>query len=451
MNSISNAALSALLCALPFIEPVYLWPLIFLFPLPIFLNKETITKNPFLHGSLWGLISLFIQLSGINNALLTITHGPISIRLIIPALLLCIQIIIPGILFFIGSNIIHRYSLTNNKIIAVQSLIFIVFFLYFEYACLWFTGTIEGYSLANLMIPLIHLPFFQLLLARTNHILMLGIIIGIPTLIAVTWHTHKKTFGFMVRGGLILGILLAIENFKPKPENPPAWLSEIVALPFVFYVPHNMTFLMTAVAQELKKVVQKHPNTSLVIMPESSLYCSFLHLPELTNLLSQKEVSKPLHFIAGSFSLSNNQYHNALYWIDNGKLRTCYYKRHTMFLTERIPFFLQKTFVEKIFFSQSPIITQSINKRPLLEINDQIKLVPYICSELFFNHKPDDTFEQYPILAIANDRHFLPYISDLMVRHAQRIAITWHRPIVYVSFLHHVYIDTNGTILKLIV
>jgi hypothetical protein len=120
-----------------------------------------------------------------------------------------------------------------------------------------------------------------------------------------------------------------------------------------------------------------------------------------------------------------------------------------MFLTERIPFWLQKTFVEKIFFSQSPIIVQSTNKRPLLEINDEIKLVPYICSELFFNHQPDDTFEKYPILAIANDRNFLPYIADLMVNHAQRIAITWNRPIIYVSFLHHVYIDTTGALFPL--
>jgi hypothetical protein len=449
MHPLISIVLSGLLCSLPFIEPIYLWPLIFVFPLPIFFNRTTITNNAFLHGYLWGLVNLSIQLSGINRALLTITHGSIGIRVIIPVLLVCIQAVIPGLLFFIGSKIIHHYSCGRRKRIAIQAAIFLLFFLYFEYAALWFTGTIEGYSLVNLIIPLMHLPFFRLILAHSNHLIMLGIIIGIPTVFAIGWNRQKSRLGLAFFCGIIFCTIYSIQFFNPKPQKPPLWISEIVALPFIFYVPHNMSFLMFAVAQELKKIVHKYPHTSLVIMPESSLYCSFLHLEDLTNLLSEKEVSKPLHFIAGSFSFSNNQYHNALYWIDNGKLKTCYYKRHTMFLTERIPFWLQKTFVEKIFFSQSPIIVQSTNKRPLLEINDEIKLVPYICSELFFNHQPDDTFEKYPILAISNDRNFLPYIADLMVNHAQRIAITWNRPIIYVSFLHHVYIDTSGALFPL--
>lgn len=449
INPITSSILSGILCSIPFIEPTYLWPLIFIFPLPIFLNQKTITQNAFLHGYIWGLINLSIQLSGINSALLTITNGPISIRIIIPLLLVCIQSLIPALLFFLGSKIIQHYSLSNYIIILIQSAIFILFFLYFEYSCLWFTGTIEGYSLAHLIIPLMHLPFFRLILAHSHHLIMLIFIMSIPTVCVLLWNKKKNKYIIIFLFCIFISTIYAIQSFNPKPKNPPAWISKIVALPFVFYVPHNMTFLMKAVAQELKKIVHRYPETSLVVMPESALYCSFLHLKELTNLLSAKEVSKPLHFIAGSFSFSNNQYHNALYWIDNGILKNCYYKRHTMFLTERIPLWLRETFVEKIFFSQSPIIAQSMNQRPLLHITYEMKLVPYICSELFFNQKPDDSFEQYPILAITNDRNFLPYISDLMVRHAQKIAVIWNRPIIYVSFLHHVYIDTDGNLFPL--
>ncbi len=451
INPIISIVLSGILCSLPFTEPQYLWLLIFIFPLPVFLNRKTITQNPFLHGYIWGFVNLSIQLSGINSALLTITNGPITIRIIIPILLVCIQSLIPALLFFIGSKIIQYYSLNSSTTILIQSAIFILFFLYFEYFCLWFTGTIEGYSLAHVIVPLMHLPFVRLILAHTHHLLMLFFIIAAPTSVALLWNNQKNKSLVTFLLCILVLILSLIQFFNPKTENPPEWISKIVALPFVFYVPHNMTFLMKAVAQELKKIVHKYPETALVVMPESALYCSFLHLEALTNLLSAKEISKPLHFIAGSFSFSNNQYHNALYWIDNGKLRNCYYKRHTMFLTERIPLWLRETFVEKIFFSQSPIITQSINKRPLLHITNEIKLVPYICSELFFNQKPDDSFQEYPILAITNDRNFLPYISDLMVRHAQKIAIQWNRPIIYVSFLHYVYIDKNGALFPLTV
>lgn len=449
INSIVSCILSGILCSLPFIEPTYFWPLVFVFPLPIFFNEKTIKQNPFLHGYIWGFVNLSIQLSGINSALLTITNGPIAIRIIIPILLVCIQSLIPALLFLVGSKIIQHYSFSNSKMILIQSTAFILFFIYFEYSCLWFTGTIEGYSLGHLIIPLMHLPFFQLILTHLHHLFILFFIIGTPTVCALLWNKKKNKPLIIFLFCIFILIIYATQSFNPKQKNPPEWLSKIVALPFIFYVPHNMTFLMKAVAQELKKIVHKYPETSLVIMPESALYCSFLHLEELTNLLSAKEVSKPLHFIAGSFAFSNNQYHNALYWIDNGRLKNCYYKRHTMFLTERIPLWLRETFVEKIFFSQSPIIVQSMNQRPLLHITDDMKLVPYICSELFFNQKPDDSFEQYPILAITNDRNFLPYISDLMVRHAQKIAVNWNRPIIYVSFLHHIYIDTNGTLFPL--
>jgi len=445
--------ISSFLYAFPFIEPLYLWFLIFLFPIPLIVISETLEKKPFFYLFLWCFISGLIEVAGINTGLANLTKGHLWIRIIIPTLLVTFQAAMCGIIFFLSTQLI-KSRMRNQIKQALYGLTLFIFFCYIEYGALWFTGTIEGYSLGNPILPLMHIPFFRMLVMHLDPTIVLALIIGLGTTIGISlsYAMTKKVYysNFFLITLIIIIVGTASMMIPPRNNPPPLWINQIVALPYFFYVPYNMTFLMTTVREELRKIIYKYPQVSLIVMPESSLYCSFLHMPELTNLLSEKNISKAINLVAGSFSFNNNQYHNTLYWIKNGVLQLCYYKRHTMFLTERIPFWLHKTYIEEIFFSQSPTIAQSTNKKQLLAFNDEIKLVPYICSELFFNHYPDDDLQEYPILAIANDRHFLPYTGDIMVRYAQKIAITWKRAIVYVSFLKHCYIDTYGEIFPLL-
>jgi hypothetical protein len=73
-----------------------------------------------------------------------------------------------------------------------------------------------------------------------------------------------------------------------------------------------------------------------------------------------------------------------------------------------------------------------------------IPFVPYICSEIFFNDIPDDTFT-FPIASFCNDTwieaHNLERIMHLI--HTFR-ALEWMRDILYVSYNNPLLYDKSG-------
>lgn len=449
-QTIPYASLSALLYTLPFIALNYCWFLIFFFSIPFVYNQELLKKNSFLTGFYWGLCIFFIQLWGINVALFDLSKGFWLQKITIPTLIIIFQSCISGLFFYCAWYI--REKITPSAFVScmLHGLMIFMFFCYLEYVCCFATGSIEGYVLMNPLLPLFKVPFFCYIAKYCNHLLMMGLLIFLPIMITSGLIQLKQSSFFYIAAGILSYLFIATIHNIPVPKKaPPAWLSSITTLPFVFYFPHNMTHLMLTISQKLKDLIQQFPQTEIVVMPESSIYCSTLHIKELTNFFSEQSIHKKINLIAGSFAWNNNQYHNAMYWIYNGQLQNCYFKRHVMFLTEHIPLFLRNTFIEKIFFDRAPAIAPSNNQRPLLTINNTIKLVPYICSELFFNHNPDDDFGKNPILGIANDRYFSPYIADLMLLHMQKTAINWDRTIIYVSFLKQYYIDQEGMITQL--
>jgi apolipoprotein N-acyltransferase len=182
------------------------------------------------------------------------------------------------------------------------------------------------------------------------------------------------------------------------------------------------------------------------VLPESAFYSNHLNMPELTHYWNAEYLSKDVHIIVGAFRWHETLYHNSLHWIYNGELQCCFDKRHAMILTERVPSFFYCTWLRDLYFKKFPELTASQLKRPKLEINKHISVVPYICSELFFNEYPDDTYADTPILAISNDRWFTSYVNRLMYLNARLKAVQWQRPIIYVSFLYQVYIDTCGNV-----
>lgn len=437
---------SALLYSMSYVYPTYFWWSIFIFPTPIVCNIETFKKRPFLYGYAWGLILLSIHLAGINYALLNLAKGPLIQRLIIPIALILFQSIIPGILFLILQRIITSLSLSHTRHILFSYGMIGLWLVYLVHGSCFLTGTVEGYTLMHPLIPLVTQPITRYFLITTNYWICIGMLSIISICISLLW-SKKTWYGISLFFLIVVGIHIGNHNIDHMlTQQKPHWLDTITALPAIFYFPYNMTYLLQAVALEIKKLLLKYPKTEIVIMPESSLYCSILQMYNLTEPLSESHIKKPLHILLGSFAWDNNQYRNVFYWIYNGSIKQSYYKRHSMFLTEYIPPLLRNTFIDKLFFNQAPAIEASSNQRPRFTINNSITATPYICSELFFNSNPDDTFENTTIIGIANDRHFLPYINDLMVLHLQKIAIVWKRPIIYVSFTKQIYIDTHGNI-----
>jgi hypothetical protein len=383
--------LSAFLYSIPFLAPHYFWWALFLFPLPLLMNRS-LSIFSFQKGYVWGLIIFFLHLLGINQALITLSKGHILIKIIPCIILIVYQSLFAGFFFWLGSFIEQKFFKNNVDIqIIIRTLVLLCFIWYLDFLCLFMTGKIEGYCLMHPLIPLAQHPQLLRIILFSNKFIATIFLFAFSLSYAFYFHKRNNirlSFAFFIT--IVWGLLYFIPQSLHERPN---WLQKISALPHTFVVPHNMTFLMNAVAHECKKIIEKNPSTEIIIMPESSLYCTALHMPELTTLLSRQYIGKPIHFIAGAFAWQGNNYHNAMYWIYDGTLKNCYYKRHTMFLTEHIPPWLKKTFFERLFFSQSAVISSSTNPRPLLKLQDNITLIPYICSELFFNKTPDDSYQ----------------------------------------------------------
>jgi apolipoprotein N-acyltransferase len=216
----------------------------------------------------------------------------------------------------------------------------------------------------------------------------------------------------------------------------------------------NLTHMAHKAGKEFKTIIDKYPSAELIVMPESSYYCRHLSKnPDLANLWSQKHMGKKVHLVIGAFRWENGKHYNSLHWIYDGKVQAYFDKRHTMVLVEQMPAWFDIGPLRSLYFRTFPEITPSHQPRPLLTIFDDTPFVPYICSELFFNEKPDDSYTGVPILAISNDSWFayprsVPYMQELMYLAARFKAIEWQRDIVYVAFSRSGYIDMYGNAIR---
>ena len=198
--------------------------------------------------------------------------------------------------------------------------------------------------------------------------------------------------------------------------------------------------------EEVRQLLQRHPGANVVVMPESSVYSPYVFsTPAIAAMFSAEHIGRPIDLIAGSFYRDGGKYRNACYWLRDGVLRERFDKRHAMPLTERVPSCFNFGFVRDMYFSSMPQIDISDNKRPCMRLPGELKLVPYICSELFFNEWPDSDNSNDPIVFISNDS-WCParYIRHLMYLMARFRAIQWQRDVLFVSFNYAAWLGRWG-------
>ena len=117
-------------------------------------------------------------------------------------------------------------------------------------------------------------------------------------------------------------------------------------------------------------------------------------------------------------------------------------KRHAMPITERAIKGLPELY--RLYWGHALAIVPSHEKRPLWLL-ENVPLVPYICSELFFNENPDDHYGSPVVLALCNDCWAVPALQRLMYLKARYQAIAWNRPIIYVSYAYGALLYPDGS------
>lgn len=248
---------------------------------------------------------------------------------------------------------------------------------------------------------------------------------------------------------LLVSVSFFLSGLSVKQGDAPHWVKRVAVIPKIIVFLDPLTASLH-VRQLIRTVLKDDPDVDIVVFPEGSFYCSTLCLSQKAlGKLSEKHLGKKVHILLGAFHQTDGKLYNTLIHVHNGILNDVFHKRQCLPLTEQIPAYLAYDPIKQAYFNGVASISPSNNQREAFLLSGSLKVVPYICSEIFCNAHPDDKEGTETIVSICNDFWFfypkrLPYIPDLMVKCAQLKAIAWRRPVLYCSFFKAGYISPSG-------
>lgn len=436
---------SALLYGAPFHCSTYCWPFVLIFPAPLLYVAAQNTVS-YKHGILWAIIAFGIHLGGVIAGLDNFAEGTLFARTAPGIVLVMTTAIYTATWFAINNLLVTQCSLkTTTAKLLLWTISYGFFILFMEHASFILYGRIEGHFLFNPLFVLAEYPQILSLLPLIGKSVLTMLIMGFSGSL-VYWLLTKSRYSLLCILLFAAPWIISI-SIPLQPMQTPSWLSHIAYVPAKLSSDVNLTRQATAAQEIFFHVAVLNPDAKLIIMPESSIFCDHLSkAPELCALWSGKELLRPLHIVLGSFRWDGPAYRNTLHWFYDGKLQEIFDKRHAMLLTEALPEIFSFKLFEDLFFSKYPGITPSTNERKALNVLDEVAFIPYICSELFFNDTPDDTYGKgSTILAITNDLWCSKSnISKMMCLAARLRAIQWQRNILYISYAFGRYYDTAG-------
>jgi apolipoprotein N-acyltransferase len=183
----------------------------------------------------------------------------------------------------------------------------------------------------------------------------------------------------------------------------------------------------------------------IIIAPESFLPYPLNLEPEIKKLW-EKNIPQAKQLLIGAQWASDNEdyWGQGVYWIKKSLIKKVYVKNTYIPFVEKMPWlFTFNDTLQKIFLKDFHEMDKraSVNNRPThFKLNDQLAIVPYICSELFFNClKPIGNrvkltgCHKICIFFFVNDSWFVDYFKKLM-EHVSYIRSAYlGAPIVYIG------------------
>lgn len=437
--------ISALLYPLAFLWSEAFWWVTFLFLIPLYYAASKYQLS-FKEGYVWGAIALALHLSGVLYSIFLMAEGSYFFRLIPTLFVIFYEALFMGIAFWLAYRTILLFKIRSLALkLSIWTIIMWGLFHWFDHYCLWLFGICEGYFFMHPLLPLATQPKLLSLLPVIGKEILSLILCVTGACLTLVVINKKLLWGLLFITIAVLPWFISWQ-LPAQKNQAPSWLSKVALLPERFNYPDSPQEMAIQLQQKLKSIAENHPQVELVLLPEGSIYpCDLTKESNILCFWNASKLQKPLSLVLGGNRWEDNKFYNTLYWIENGTIKHWFDKRHGMLLTERLSPLWDIPILRKLYFSKIPAISVSTNKRPLWELLPGVKLVPYICSETFFNEYPDDSFQQYPILALCNDRWlYTNYVSTLMLLVARFKAIQWQREILYLSFKYAAYIFKNG-------
>jgi len=435
-------ALSAFCYAFAFIYSTWLWWLVFIYAIPL-LYAACVYKLTAWHGLVWGLMFFTAQCAGLAFSLYHMAIGPWYVCILPGVLFVVYLTIYPAVLFGLLGFLCQKCHATGARLLLwVCGLCSMISGI--DRYCLAPFGTVQGCPFFNPLLPLVMRPQLLRLVPYLGVELMVLLLLSVAAAITYFLLHPSRAAASGVMISLLPWLVMACIPVCHAPVPP--WVSRIAVLPTVYPVRADQYAAAQSLLQDLCMTVRAHPHVEIIIVPESALPGALiLQLCAAT----WPDACAQVHLIAGSNCLLDGCYSNCAFWLTASGQKVYFAKRRLVPPIEYMPRVCSS--LNPLYFSCAPMLKPSNNERPCLVLDENIQLVPYICSELFLSRMPDDEYMQVPLVLLVNDTWCkADYLTHCMYMCARFKAIAWSRDIVYASFCHAAWLSNTGAVVPLI-
>lgn len=424
----------------------YWYPLLFWWSscvsiLPLLTLKGS-WRNYFWYGICWSLISYSLHLWGVITGIVSLAAYSTWYAWV-PGILLVVYItLFTGCMWAVGAWCIQKIRIPTNTLVHYffWGMWFALYWHLITYYILLPLGRCEGYLLLNPIIPLATHPMMLIPVSYvgvSGYTLLYCCVASVCMYVLLHASYRAKIILLLSCFFLINGIVFVGKVAHVVPDT---WHTRVIGIPKSIGPTDDLDPACRLLCDYVSAAVRTQDAIG-VVFPESSLYTWRICAESRLAAFIPARGTQVQDYIIGSFYDDCGKYRNSCYWLRWGVLQKRFDKRHAMPLIERVPWLLQCSLVQRLFFTYMPEIVPSDNERPYMMCGN-VAIVPYICSELFFNKYPDDVYADMPILALVNDRWCTyEYMQHLMYLGAVVQAYAWHRDIMYVSYSRCLYIS----------
>jgi len=421
---------------------------------PIYLYHDGLD---FRQGFVWGAFFYFLHLYPIAEVLYVRGQG--EYRMIVYIMLVVFFGVHSG-LWFYYAQMLRRYIP-----LSAWPLVTYIYFMWMQTGVFWICDICEGYPFALPIIPLGEYADCMFLLPLLS-------VYGLTAcLICAQWsfasvirhyfyeRKNKHTFfhviiAFCCYTVFIVGFFLCKDEASQESEI----ISHIVYISPSRFGMDSCTHPMDCtqeIAYALQKGIDQYHSTFhkahglCFVFPESTFpFILYEHNHTLWQSILDDNEDKKLQILLGAHEKPQNVSYNCLSLLNQRRIMQTYAKNHAVVFTERIPYLFKGiSFFNNLFGGITDRSNNKINKGTyslLIKVHTHY-ILPILCSQLFYNDFSPLPFQKVPILLLCNDNWFSTHqIKNLMFLYAKIYAMSYKRPIIYVSFSRGIFFSETG-------
>jgi|GEM_PF-2799423 apolipoprotein N-acyltransferase len=425
---------------------------VFSFLLPIFFGSLIGYRLSFREGFVWGLLFFGSSLLGILVLLHESAEG--TWRYLGYGFLVIYFALYTSLWFGASDYLINFFSIKNvYKRAAVWFITSGIYFFLVHYYSLFIFGQEQGYALGNPLVAAAINPMMQ------NILPIIGTMGAWCALVAVQL-ALSLLLTKMKRAMVAIFILILYQFItaggwwgrEPYGASLPPYLNSLgylCAPPGEHEYPWDIA---QEISHQLFDLRQRHPEVSIILMPESSCKFALNKYPRIIQSWIDTVLHEDCILCIGSHRQDENQLFNCLYCINIGPIIFTYDKQQPIPFGEYIPYPWNKIkSVEQLFLNNKKSFKAGCTCASFTL--PQFTCIPQICYELYFcsSDPGKNLAKNVPVLAVTNDAWYgkTPHFQRFLLLLARYRALEWGRPIMYIAHTGGWWLEPHGKMVEL--